>query len=161
MCEQDHSAAAQGLIGLLLEEYRALRSEIDQRIAARATLMGFLAAGAAFIVGSHRTVLTWIAGAVVLVILLAVWGSSTAMLGRIGKRTRKLEKQINLLAKEAYGLSGTPTLLQWEHSLMSNPGWMRNFFMNIGLFEDDELDDADVLDSMNICVTKVDEQSLD
>jgi hypothetical protein len=158
MCEQDHSAAAKGLIGLLLEEYRALRSEVDQRIAARATLVGFLAAGAAFIVSSHRTALTWIAGAVVLVILVAVWGSSTAMLGRIGKTTRKLEKQINLLAKEAYGLSETPTLLEWEQSLISKPGWMRNLFIKTRLYKVDELDDADVLDSMNIRVTKVDEQ---
>jgi hypothetical protein len=116
-----------GQIGLLLEEYRALRAEIDQRIGARATLVGFLAAGAAFIVGSHRAALTWIAGAVFLMILGVVWGSSTAMLGRIAKSARALEDQINLLAKDAYGLSNTPKLLQWETLLMSDPGWMRRF----------------------------------
>ena len=135
MCEQDHAAAARGQIGLLLEEYHAVRSETDQRIGARATLLGFLAAGAAFIVSSHGAVLTWIAATVFLVILVAVWGSSTAILGRIGKRIRRLEEQINLLAKEAYGLSDTPTFLQWETSLSSDPTWMWKFFKRIGLYK--------------------------
>jgi hypothetical protein len=88
VCEQDHAAAAKGQIQLLLEEYSALRSEIDQRIGARATLVGFIAAGAAFIVGSHISVVAWIAAAVFLVILIVAWGSSTAMLGRIGKELK-------------------------------------------------------------------------
>ena len=135
MCKQDHAAAARGQIELLLEEYRALRSEVDQRISARATLVGFLAAGAAFIVGSHRSVATWLVAAVFLVILVAVWGSSTSMLGRIGKRIRELEQQINSLAKTAYDLPDTPRLLQWETSFISSPGWMRKVFSRIGLYK--------------------------
>jgi hypothetical protein len=135
MCEQDHAAAAKGQIGLLLEEYRALRSEVEQRIGARATLLGFLAAGTAFIAGSHKATFTWIAGAVFLVVLVAVWGSSTAMLGRMGERIRVLEEQINLLAKDAYGLPAIPKLLQWETLLLSRPGWMRRLFKLLGLYK--------------------------
>jgi hypothetical protein len=35
------------------------------------------------------------------------------MLGRLGKRVKAIAEQINLMAKTAYGLSGTPTFLQW------------------------------------------------
>jgi hypothetical protein len=96
--------------------------------------VGFLAAGAAFIVGSHRSVLTWIAAAVFLVILVVVWGSSTAMLGRIGKRIRELEEHINSLAKVAYGVPDIPTLLQWETSFTTSPGWMRRTFKWTGIY---------------------------
>jgi hypothetical protein len=135
MCDEDHAtAAAKGQIELLLEEYRALRSEIDQRIGARATLVGFLAAGAAFIVGSHKVLVTWVTAIVFLVIVVAVWGSSSSMLGRLGKRVKAIEDQINLMAKTAYGLSDTPTLLQWEASLTSSPGWMRRLFRRVGFY---------------------------
>jgi hypothetical protein len=36
------------------------------------------------------------------------------------------------MAKTAYGLSDTPTLLQWETSLATSPRWMRKFFSRIG-----------------------------
>jgi hypothetical protein len=98
-------------------------------------LIGFLAAGADFIVGSHRALVTWIAAAFFVVTLVVVWGSSTSMLGRIGKRIRELEEQINLLAKIAYGLSETPKLLQWETSFVSSPGWMRKIFKRVGTYK--------------------------
>jgi hypothetical protein len=136
MCEVDHAArAAKGQIDLLLEEYRALRSEIDQRIAARSTLVGFLAAGAAFIVGSRSVLVTWVSVTVFLIIVVVVWGSSSSMLGRLGRRIRALEEQLNLLAKTAYGLSDTPSLLQWEKSFVSDPGWMRKYFGWAGLYK--------------------------
>lgn len=135
MSDQGQAAAAKGQIDLLLEEYRALRSEIDQRIGARATLMGFVAAGAAFILSSRGVVLTWLAAAVFLALLVIVWGSSTAMLGRLGRRVREIERQINLLAMDAYGLPQAPTLMQWETSLLTSPGWIRTLFKRAGLYK--------------------------
>jgi len=135
MCEVDHAArAAKGQIELLLEEYRALRSEIDQRIGARATLIGFVAAGAAFIVSSRSVLATWASVPVFLIIVVVVWGSSSSMLGRLGRRIRALEERINLMAKTAYGLSDTSSLLQWETSFVTGAGWTRKFFGWAGLY---------------------------
>ena len=57
------------------------------------------------------------------------------MLGRIGRRIRALEEQLNLLAKTAYGIPETPSLLQWENSFVSDPGWRRKFFGWAGLYK--------------------------
>jgi hypothetical protein len=71
----DAAAAARGQIKLLLEEYRALRSEIDQRIGTRATLRGFLmlSPDLDFTIGILIT-------AVALPLLLAAVGGPTGLL---------------------------------------------------------------------------------
>jgi hypothetical protein len=72
MSELNDAAGAKGQIELILEEYRALRSEVDQRTSARTTLVGFLAAGTAFVVGSRSNVLSWITVTLFAVLVIVV-----------------------------------------------------------------------------------------
>jgi hypothetical protein len=129
------SSPAAGRLNILLEEYRALRSEVNQRIGASATLVGFVAAGAAFVTSSNVSKLSWVAVAIVGFLVLIVWASNLSMLGRLGKRLHRLETLINEAAREAYGLSPDDPLLAWDSYLARSGGWMRALAVRLRLYD--------------------------
>lgn len=105
-----------------------MRAEVVQRIAGAASLVGFLGAGAAFVVAGHRGRITWIAAIVVGAVLLAVWASYLLAIRGLGRRLRKLEAWINAAARVAYGIDARADLLGWETWLAENGGWLRKSF---------------------------------
>ena len=124
--------SAAGQLSILLEEYRQLRAEVNQRIGASASLLGFVAAGAAFVVGSRGGRLTWIAAAVLGVLVIAVWVSYLLAIRGLGIHLRQLEDDINACARTAYSLDDGAPLLRWEHSLANTGGWIRHIFRRAG-----------------------------
>jgi hypothetical protein len=125
--------AANARLQLLLEEYRALRSEVNQRIATNGALIGFAtAAGAIFATGDHRGVVWWVAAAVA-VLVAAVWGSNLAGLQVLSKHLRELEGLMNLYLEIAYprDIVGSPIglpehIMSWETwRSLEGAGWLR------------------------------------
>lgn len=102
-------------IAALFEEYRALREEVTQRVAARMQMIGFAGIISALLVVSNR--LTFGAPSVyvaVAVLLLAVWwlrGINLAI-QRIGRHLRAVEGRINALAAQAW--ASPDEILTWE-----------------------------------------------
>jgi hypothetical protein len=102
-------------IAILLEEYRALREEVAQRVASRMQMIGFAGIISALLAVSNKLTLSGrTAYIAVLVLLLAVlWlrGFNRAI-QRIGRHLRTLEARINALATQAWG--APDALLTWE-----------------------------------------------
>ena len=102
-------------LNLLLEEYRSLRSEVTSRIASRMTLLGFLTASLAFVVGiHHRSAWVWALVGLLVAFGAGIWVWSGLLIGRLSARLAKLEEVMNALAAEAYGPSKTDEQLVWE-----------------------------------------------
>ena len=133
MDEAERRASAAGQMSVLLEEYRALRAEVTQRIGSASSLVGFVGAAAAFAVSSRAGGVTWIAVALVGTVLIAVWVSSLLALRTLGKRLRELEAEINACARAAYELDDAARLLGWDTLLAQSGGWMRRVSRRIGL----------------------------
>lgn len=116
---EEERTYAVGRINLLLEEYRALRSDLAQQSAAHATLIGFLAAAAALLTdrGGFTSGEWLVVVAGVLVIGLLYWLLSLPIRRDMARRVAEIEQALNLLADTAYGNlpSGTENAeLQWE-----------------------------------------------
>ena len=107
-------------ISALFEEYRSLREEASQRVAARMQLIGFAGIISALLaVTSKLTVNAPTVYTAVLVLVLAVlWlrGINLAI-QRIGRHLRGVEARINQLAAEAWG--SPVDVLTWETSIQT------------------------------------------
>lgn len=118
MSDDEQVRRAEGQINLLLEEYRSLRSEITTRLGARMTLLGFLTASAALLVGAQSGS-TWVYILVVGLIATgaAVWFRSGQLLGMLSDRLATLEDSLNARAGEAFRLPQDRPLLAWEKQM--------------------------------------------
>jgi hypothetical protein len=100
----------------MLDEYRALRTEINSRISSRATLLGFLAASVALL--SKNSALSdhekWGAVAAVLGAGIIYWYRSHKLIKKAAGRVANVEEAINKKAETAYGLPQNEQLLRWE-----------------------------------------------
>jgi hypothetical protein len=130
---EEPQQSAKGRLDVLLEEYRALRAEVNQRLATNGALVGFAAAGIAiFATGDHSRAVWWVAAAVGLLVV-AVWGSNLLGLAALSKHLRGLELAINRYADLAFprenaGASDLvpANLLSWETwRSHDGAGWMR------------------------------------
>jgi hypothetical protein len=105
------------VIQLLLEEYRALRGEVTQRVAERwqiAAIVGVVAAIMTAADGlSFRKPLPY-AALLVAVVALGWWRQGNLAMRSLGDQLHTLESRINELAARAYG---TSAVLTWEHNL--------------------------------------------
>jgi hypothetical protein len=113
----DELVRAQGQIALLLEEYRSLRSEATGRVSDRMSLLGFLTASGAFVIGSHRALWAYVIAGCLLAVGGAVWYSSWRSLDKISGRLALLEAMINAQARVAFELGSDCQLLGWETRL--------------------------------------------
>lgn len=132
MDDSRRRASAEGQLNLLLEEYRSLRAEVNQRIGASASLVGFVAAGAAFVVSSDGGHVAWIAASIVGLLATAVWVSYLLSIRSLGGYLRRLEGHINSCARVAYDVDGEAALMVWESRLAVNGGWIRRVFRRAG-----------------------------
>jgi len=109
-----------GTMALLLEEYRALRAEVDQRMASRSQLLGFLGASAALGlgIGGKADWRAWALCAFLGAVLGLYWLRSGLLLRKISHHLAGLEGRINLLAGDGDG-TGEPALT-WHSQL---PRW--------------------------------------
>lgn len=108
------SRRLQGEIDLLLEEYRLLRAEVNERITGRMTLTGLLAASAALVAGLRHqpTWLYWLVGIAALVLVSGIWLWTWWRVDRLSRQLRSLERRINDRARRLFGTS--EALLTWE-----------------------------------------------
>ncbi|QIP83198.1 hypothetical protein GLX30_02900 [Streptomyces sp. Tu 2975] len=100
---------------VLLEEYRTLREEVTQRVAARMQMIGFAGAISALLVVSDSITFRgpnlYVAG--LFLVLAVVWLRGTNLaIQRIGRHLRVVEARVNALAARAWGSS--EHLLTWE-----------------------------------------------
>ena len=118
MPDNEEVRRAEGRIGILMEEYKALRDEINQRIASRLTLLGFLVASAALL-GSDRVPAPWVAAVVGFLIACGglVWAWSGRKLGKLSRGVKRLEDRVNAEARLAYDIRSGASLLEWEHDV--------------------------------------------
>jgi hypothetical protein len=93
-------------IQILLKEYDALRAEIISRASNRFSSLGILAAVVAFVASQKDALFAWIAGGVVVIVLIGVWLRLGYLIGRCSAQIAKIEEQINELADA--------DLLSWE-----------------------------------------------
>ncbi|WP_157856221.1 hypothetical protein [Actinacidiphila yeochonensis] len=107
-------------IGALFEEYRALREEITQRVAARMQMIGLAGVISALLAASNR--LTYrspnLYVSVLTIALAVLWvrGSNLAI-QRIGEHLREVEARINALAGQAW--QSPARLLTWESKVQA------------------------------------------
>lgn len=100
-------------IDLLIEEYRALRAEVVQRLGDRGSLLGFASAGAVLVVANGVATWKFAVAAALLTAALVVFAVRTfRAFGLLSARLGRLEDMINERASAAYG-SGP--LLRWEY----------------------------------------------
>jgi hypothetical protein len=123
----------EGRLTVLLEEYRALRAETTSRISSSMTLVGFVAAGVGLVATFHGDV-SWVAALLLGMFVLIVWLSNLWMVGRLGKRVRTVEGEINRSARIAYSLSDRDQLMRWEQDLTISPGWLRAGASKLGIY---------------------------
>jgi hypothetical protein len=113
MPDDEQVRRAEGQINLLLED-RSLRSEITTRIGARMTLLGFLTASAAFLVGDHRSVWAYVLVIGLITTGALVWFRSGQLLGKLSGRLAQLEDELNVRAGVAYDVPQDSPFLAWE-----------------------------------------------
>jgi hypothetical protein len=110
------SLNAEGNLNVLLEEYRTLRAEVNERINGRMTLVGFvLAAGA--LLADKTSLHGWrfiAVAAGVLLMIGTVWAWTWHILTALSKQLAMLETKINECAAEAFGPAHHGDLLSWE-----------------------------------------------
>jgi hypothetical protein len=112
MALEEHERVS-AVIGLRMQEYETLRTEVVQRIAARQQMTGYAAAltAIAATLGGNLGWWRW------LIVTLVVLGSALYLrdsnkgVQRIGLHLQDLEKDINALAVEVYG----QPVLSWEN----------------------------------------------
>ena len=102
-------------MALLLEEYRTLRAEFGQRVAARVQLLGFagiLSAVLATAGGFRLDAPNLYAGLVVAVVGLWAWRMTNGAAQRLGRHLHDVEQRLNELAARTYGAQAP--LFTWE-----------------------------------------------
>lgn len=102
-------------IAALFEEYRTLREEVTQRVAARMQLIGFAGAISALLAVSNTLTFSGpsIYIAVLALALAVLWLRGTNLaIQRIGRHLRDIETRINTLAAQAWG--SPCAILTWE-----------------------------------------------
>jgi hypothetical protein len=118
-------------IHALFEEYRTLREEITQRVAARMQMIGFAGIISALLVATNhlnaRSPGVYVSVLVLVVAVVWVRGTNLAI-QRIGRHLRVVEARINALATQAWG--SPADLLTWETGIQDGrrlvrgvPGW--------------------------------------
>jgi hypothetical protein len=118
-------------ISALFEEYRTLREEITQRVAARMQMIGFAGIISALLVASNhlsvRSPGLYVSVLVLIVAVVWVRGTNRAI-QRIGRHLRVVEARINAMAAQAWG--SPDDLLTWETAIQGRrqlvggvPGW--------------------------------------
>jgi H+/Cl- antiporter ClcA len=118
---------AKGQVDLLVEEYRSLHSNINVRISAQATLLGFLGAGLALSAAARKAP-AWVyvmVAALFLVVVAAVWMGNNYWISEAGSRIAQIEKKINDLARSAYNLGEHESLLTWQGERNNSRGLVR------------------------------------
>ncbi|WP_053927545.1 hypothetical protein [Streptomyces chattanoogensis] len=101
------------IIGLLMREYDALRSEITQRIGARTQIAGFAGVISAVVAGNGGLTFNRPNLYIALVIVafsLVWWRDSNQGILRLGRHLRMIEEQVNTLSTQLYGRPA----LSWE-----------------------------------------------
>ncbi|MFE6128240.1 hypothetical protein ACFQ6Q_08175 [Streptomyces sp. NPDC056437] len=118
---------------VLLEEYRALREEVTQRVAARMQMIGFAGVVSAVLVVANKFTFDGpsVYVAVLLLLLAVVWlrGINLAI-QRIGRHLRVVEARINALAVRAWGSS--ETVLTWETDIQTRRVQVRGVALRSG-----------------------------
>ncbi|MEJ8632686.1 MULTISPECIES: hypothetical protein [Streptomyces] len=118
---------------VLLEEYRALREEVTQRVAARMQMIGFAGVVSAVLVVANKFTFDGpsVYVAVLLLLLAVVWlrGINLAI-QRIGRHLRVVEARINALAVRAWGSS--ETVLTWETDIQTRRVHVRGVALRSG-----------------------------
>jgi hypothetical protein len=118
---------ARGLIDLMVEEYKSLRAEISTRLACLGTLLGFLAAGLAVMVGtgqpSSKVVL--FAAPVAAAFGLGYWWYQAELIDQISGRLATVEAEMNKLAKTAFP-TGHAVPFGWQDEAARNSGRIRS-----------------------------------
>ncbi|MGW7382801.1 hypothetical protein [Streptomyces sp. NPDC054794] len=107
-------------IAALFEEYRTLREEVTQRVAARMHMIGFAGVISALLAASNKITFAgptlYVAAVALLLALLWLRGINLAI-QRIGTHLRGVEARINELASLAWG---TPdAILTWETKIQA------------------------------------------
>ncbi|MFF9186559.1 hypothetical protein [Streptomyces rochei] len=111
MALEEHERVS-AVIALRMQEYETLRSEVVQRIAARQQMAGYAAALTAIAATLGGNLGWWR----YLIVALVILGSALYLrdsnkgIQRIGLHLQDLEREINVLAVEAYGQPA----LSWE-----------------------------------------------
>lgn len=98
-------------ISLLLEEYRTLRDEVNQRVGSRMQMIGFAVVISALLVASDGAGTYYIAALVLVIAALWLRGINRAI-QRIGSHLRQIETRVNALAAQACG--SAEGVLTWE-----------------------------------------------
>ncbi|MFD3440647.1 hypothetical protein ACFWU3_24420 [Streptomyces sp. NPDC058685] len=118
---------------VLLEEYRALREEVTQRVAARMQMIGFAGVVSALLVVTNKFTFDGPSMYVALLLLLlaVVWlrGINLAI-QRIGRHVRVVEARINALAAQAWGSS--ESILTWETDIQTRRVQVRGVALRSG-----------------------------
>jgi hypothetical protein len=118
-------------IAALFEEYRTLREEATQRVAARMQMIGFAGIISALLAVSNKITLNapTVYVAILVLVLAVLWLRGTNLaIQRIGRHLRGVEARINQLAAQAW--HSPSDLLTWETSIQLGrqrvsglPGW--------------------------------------
>jgi hypothetical protein len=132
MPDEDGPRAAAAEIEILLEEYRTLRAEVNQRLNNGATLVGFGAASAALVVGQHQGAgwPYWAIGIGIVIAAALIRLNNSVLLARLSARISHLEEAINARASIAHGTDNSTPLLGWETEFREDRaqqarGWRR------------------------------------
>jgi hypothetical protein len=102
-------------ISLLLEEYKALRAEVTQRIATRAQIAGLGGVMAALLVASTKPSLQSVTAYGVAIVVLVGWlwwRDASRGLQRVADHLCMVERRLNRLAREVYGVA--EDVFTWE-----------------------------------------------
>ena len=100
------------VIKLLLEEYRILRAERTQRRTNRVQVGGLAGVLAALLIASELSLRVYVVGFLVVIGAYVWWRDATRGLERTSERLYELERQLNRLAAQGYGV--TRDVFRWE-----------------------------------------------
>ncbi|MER6802700.1 MULTISPECIES: hypothetical protein [Streptomyces] len=128
-CERDVIGE---VIGLRMKEYESLRSEVVQRIGARQQLAGYAGAATAIAATLGSDLGLWrifIVGAVLGVAYFYLRDSNDGI-QRLGEHLRLIEKEVNSLARDAYGHD----VLSWESHRQIGRNGEKRIWKLIGRF---------------------------
>ena len=139
--ESENQRLASGEIAILLEEYRSLRAEAQQRIATNGSLVGFAAAGVAIYATARPSTLIWVVALAVALVLATVWISNLLGLAALSRHLKGLERRIAERTAIAYAHPDADSsdgnvemLLSWETWRAGDgAGWLRRVGRSIGV----------------------------
>ncbi|MFF3264665.1 hypothetical protein ACFYWO_36515 [Streptomyces sp. NPDC002932] len=118
------------IIGLRMEEYESLRSEVVQRIGARQQLAGYAAAATVIAATLGSGLGPWrilVVGLVFLIAYLYLRDSNDGI-QRLGTHLRVIENDVNDLARSVYGRE----ILTWESCRQTERNGENRFWRALG-----------------------------